>query len=265
VRATSLVAYYGSADGRQFLLRQAVVLAVTALVLCAAFGDGRIDLAIARAFFDDARHLFPLTDQWLLETVLHDAARTASAIAALTLLALTATSWITARPARLHARRQSLLFASCACFAAAATVGLLKHFSAHACPWDLAIFGGTATYQPLFGPTVAAQAVHGCSPAAHPLVGYAWLGIGFALLPTARRAAWRVWAAAFALGTLFGAVQMLRGAHFLSHVLWSAWLVWGFDVALVAVCVHLPARLHSVFRLWRPSASNPQAAAGLSQ
>jgi membrane-associated PAP2 superfamily phosphatase len=31
-------------------------------------------------------------------------------------------------------------------------------------------------------------------------------------------------AAALLAGALFGGVQVLRGAHYLSHVLWSAWL-----------------------------------------
>jgi membrane-associated PAP2 superfamily phosphatase len=256
MRSTNVIEYYGSDDGRQFLLRQTLVLAVSALVLCALFGDGRLDLAITSWFFDDVRHGFPLTDQWLLKTVLHDAARTTSAVAALALLGLTVTSWITAQPKRIHAHRRTLLFASGACFASAAFVGILKHYSTHACPWDLALFGGTAIYQPLFGAPAAAQAVHGCSPAAHPLVGYAWLGVGFAFLPIGRHAAWRAWAVAFALGTLFGIVQILRGAHFLSHVLWSAWMVWGVNVLLLMGCVHLPTRLHVRDRIWRQAASN---------
>jgi membrane-associated PAP2 superfamily phosphatase len=28
------------------------------------------------------------------------------------------------------------------------------------------------------------------------------------------------------MGVLMGMVQVMRGAHFLSHVLWSGWLVW---------------------------------------
>jgi membrane-associated PAP2 superfamily phosphatase len=28
-------------------------------------------------------------------------------------------------------------------------------------------------------------------------------------------------------------VQIARGAHFVSHVLWSAWIVWGVNVALL--------------------------------
>jgi membrane-associated PAP2 superfamily phosphatase len=253
MRSRGLVEYYGSEDGRQFLLRQAVALAVSAAAICAVFGDGRVDLAISRRFFDDAQHVFPLTNLWLLKIVLHDAARTASALAALALLMLTAASWVTTRPQRLYAQRQTLLLAAGTCFAAAAAVSVLKHFSSHACPWDLALFGGTAIYQPLFGAPAATEAVHGCSPAAHPLVGYAWLGVGFALLPTARRTAWRAWALALALGTLFGVVQVLRGAHFPSHVLWSAWVVWGVDVVLITTCLHLPARMRFGDRLWRPA------------
>lgn len=240
-----MIQFYGSAHGRRFLLRQTAGLVVGAVALCAMFGDGRLDLVITRWFFDDVRHVFPLTDQWLLKAVLHDAARTTAALAALALLGVTATSWITTRPRLVHAHRQTLLFATGVCFASAAMVGALKHFSAHACPWDLTIFGGTATYQPLFGPAVAAQSVRGCLPAAHPLVGYAWLGVGFALLPIARHMARRTWTVAFALGTLFGFVQIIRGAHFLSHVLWSAWLVWGIDVMSLVALVHVAALLRS--------------------
>jgi membrane-associated PAP2 superfamily phosphatase len=248
-----MIRYYGSNDGRRFLLRQTVALAVSAVALCAVFGDGRLDLAVTGWFFDDVRRAFPLTNGWLLKTLLHDAARTTSAVAALALLGLTAASWITTRPSRIHAHRRTLLFVSTACFLSAAVVGTLKHFSGHACPWDLELFGGTAIYQPLFGPAVATQNVHGCLPAAHPLAGFAWLGIGFALLPAASDRARRAWAVAFALGMLFGAVQIARGAHFLSHVLWSAWIVWCVDIIFLVVLVRLPARVRDGLRLWRPA------------
>ena len=138
-----------------------------------------------------------------------------------------------------------LSFTAIAMLAAAAIVGALKHFSSHACPWDLAVFGGSAVYQPLLGAPVAAPGVDGCFPAAHPLAGYAWLAVGFALYSSARRRSWQSWALAFGLGTLFGVVQIARGAHFLSHVLWSAWVVWGVNVALLAACRYLPARRYA--------------------
>jgi membrane-associated PAP2 superfamily phosphatase len=205
-------------------------------------GNGRLDLAIERWFFDDARQIFPLTNQWLLKTVLHDAARATSAVAALALLGITATSWVTSQLRTVRAHREALLFTSVATLAAAATVGALKHFSSHACPWDLALFGGSAVYHPLLVAHAAVPNVAGCFPAAHPLTGYAWLALGFAQYPTAPRRAWRSWAAAFAFGTLFGGVQVVRGAHFLSHVLWSAWIVWGVNVGLLGAAVYWTAQ-----------------------
>jgi membrane-associated PAP2 superfamily phosphatase len=87
------------------------------------------------------------------------------------------------------------------------------------------------------------SAVRGCLPAAHPLTGYGWLGVGFVLYPTARNRARQAWCLAFAAGTACGFVQVARGAHFLSHVLWSAWLVSAVNVAILAACA---ARVHDL-------------------
>ncbi len=242
MHAPSLVDFYDSDAGRRLLLRHAEMLALAAIVLCAAFGDGRVDLTVSHWFFDETRNSFPLTNQWLLKVVLHDAARVAGALAALTLLGVAVTAWSASGPKSLHERRQALLYAASACLAGAAAVGILKHFSAHACPWDLALFGGTAAYQPLFSGAAGPLLVRGCSPAAHPLVGYAWIGVGFAMAASGRRGAWLAWAVALALGTGFGIVQVVRGAHFLSHILWSAWTVWAVNVTLLALWTYSPRR-----------------------
>src|SRR5262245_58310052 len=178
-RAMSFLDFYRSRGGQRFLLYQAMALAAGAIALSLSVGDGHVDLTIARWFFDDARRIFPLTNQWLLKTLLHDAARTMSAAAALALLALTVTTWIKPPLEAVRAHRDALLFTSIATVASVAIVGALKHFSSHACPWDLAIFGGSVAYHPLLGVDAAASQVDGCFPAAHPLAGYAWLAVGF--------------------------------------------------------------------------------------
>jgi membrane-associated PAP2 superfamily phosphatase len=233
--------FYRSRVGRRVLLYHGMALAAGVIALILGLGDGRVDLSIARWFFDDVRRAFPLSNQWLLKTLLHDTARTTSVIAAFALVGLTATSCVTRQLRAVRAHRDALLFVSIAMLAAVVTVGAFKHFSSHGCPWSLAIFGGSATYHPLLGPHAAATEVAGCFPAAHPLTGYAWLAVGFALYPIARRRAWQAWAVAFGLGTLFGGVQIARGAHFLSHVLWSAWVVWGVNLALLALDSYWPA------------------------
>jgi len=39
-------------------------------------------------------------------------------------------------------------------------------------------------------------------------------------------------AAAWLIGLAAGAVQVARGAHFASHVLWTAWLAWSVTLLL---------------------------------
>jgi membrane-associated PAP2 superfamily phosphatase len=246
MHAVSVLDFYRSSDGRRVLLYQALALAAGAIALSLGLGDGRLDLTISRWFFDDTRRIFPLTNQWLLKTILHDAARTVSVIGALALLGLTIASCVTPKPRAIRARREVLLFISIAALGAAALVGALKHLSSHACPYDLAIFGGSAVFHPLLGAAAATASSGGCFPAAHPLTGYAWLAVGFALYPSARRRAWQAWALAFAVGTGLGGVQVVRGAHLLSHVLWSAWTVWAFNLALLGASLYWPARRRAV-------------------
>lgn len=242
MKAVTFLDFYRSRDGRRALLYQAVALAFSAIALSMLLGNGRLDLAIERWFFDYAQGSFPLRNQWLLKTVLHDGARMVSAVAALTLLGVAVTSWVTRQPRALRTHRGAVLYTAIAALVASAIVGLAKHFSSHACPWDLAIFGGTAPYHPLLAAHAAAPNIDGCFPAAHPLAGYAWLAVGFALYPIARRRAWQAWAVALVLGTLFGSVQIARGAHFLSHVVWTAWIVWGVNVALLGLACALRER-----------------------
>jgi membrane-associated PAP2 superfamily phosphatase len=228
--------HYRSEAGRRFLRAQSVWL-VVALAVLAVFNVTDLDRALTRQFFDSAQQSFPWTDNWWLKKALHDYARTASAICAVTVLGLTTVAWFGPRGLSwLRARRHELAFVALASLGSSLLVGVLKHFSAHACPWALTEFGGTNVYAHLFGAVQSAPGMQGCFPAAHPLSGYAWLCVAFVLYPRfGAKVAWSWWATAFALGTVFGIVQIMRGAHFLSHVLWTAWLVWAADVALVAL------------------------------
>ena len=65
-----------------------------------------------------------------------------------------------------------------------------------------------------------------CFPAGHASTGFAFMGGFFALRTQAPGMAGLWLAVALAAGLLFGGVQQLRGAHFMSHTLWTAWLCW---------------------------------------
>ncbi|HEX2529920.1 MAG TPA: phosphatase PAP2 family protein [Burkholderiaceae bacterium] len=119
---------------------------------------------------------------------------------------------------------------------------VVKSNSIHACPWNLQRYGGSAPYLRLFE-TLPAQAAAGhCFPAGHAS-GALWLA-AFAVfwLPDRPRLA----AAAFAVGLMpgiaLGWVQQMRGAHFLTHTLWSIWLS-SLVIAILARLLYAPAQV----------------------
>jgi membrane-associated PAP2 superfamily phosphatase len=102
-------------------------------------------------------------------------------------------------------------------------IGLWKARSALHCPWDVDRYGGAAPYLRLLDGVPAGWSNGACFPAGHASSAL-WLA-AFCVwwLPQAPRKAAAVFAAGLAAGFALGWVQQLRGAHFLSHTLWSVW------------------------------------------
>lgn len=139
-------------------------------------------------------------------------------------------------------------------------VAYLKTRTGIDCPWDLQRYGGTRPWLSPFAARPAALGRAACFPAAHAAAGYAWVALYFACAaagPSLRRMRHVGLAYGLGLGIVFGAVQQLRGAHFLSHDLWALTLCW--LVAAVSARVWLPAQLRS------PAATQSDARMGPPQ
>lgn len=178
-----------------------------------------LDLAIAR--LAGGAEGFALRHHWLLTDVLHDGGRRLSWLLA---LVLCAGVWLPFGPLVRLGSSERLRLAGGA-LAAAFAVTALKRLSPVSCPWDLDTFGGVAHFVPHWRWIPDGGAGH-CFPAGHAASGFSFFGGWFAFrdvdLPTAR--AWL--ASALGIGLLFGLAQQARGAHFLSHTLWTAWICW---------------------------------------
>ncbi|MFZ2388297.1 MAG: phosphatidic acid phosphatase, partial [Polaromonas sp.] len=66
----------------------------------------------------------------------------------------------------------------------------------------------------------------GCFPAGHASAGFAFIGGFFAFRHAVPKTAWRWFAGAMLIGLIFGLAQQVRGAHYMSHTLWTAWFCW---------------------------------------
>lgn len=180
-----------------------------------------LDLPAAQWFGGPAG--FPLKDHWLLTTVLHDSARRLAWTLAL-LLCLGV--WFPVGGLKHLGFRRRLQLAVTT-LVAVTVVSSLKAVSATSCPWSLADFGGVAHYMPHWAGLLQRDGGSGgCFPAGHASCGFAFVGGYFAFRHDRPALAWRWLAAAVLVGLLLGLAQQMRGAHFMSHTLWTGWICW---------------------------------------
>lgn len=204
------------------------VLAAAGLLL--AWDASGLDLALA-ARAGNAQG-FPLRDHWLLEGVLHRGARAAGWLLA---LALALGVWWPLGPLR-RLERWARLRLVCATFAAALAVSALKAASPASCPWDLQAFGGVAHATSHWSLAPDGGSGH-CFPAGHAATGFSFVSgyFSFRTEDPALAGAWLAWA--LCPGLVLGVAQQLRGAHFMSHTLWTAW-----------VCLAVAGAVHVAWR-----------------
>ena len=197
-----------------------VAQSLLALVPVLAWDASGLDLPLERWFGNT--HGFALMHAWWLEQVLHaDARNLAWVFVAILMLAIwRPPRWLAALP---RGDRAGLVVGI---LLAALVMQGLKHLSHTSCPWDLAEFGGRAHYVPHWLWGVPDGGAGHCFPAGHASTAFSFLAGWFWLRAAAPRVA-RIWlATSLVLGLALGGVQMVRGAHYLSHVLWAGWFCW---------------------------------------
>ncbi len=183
-----------------------------------------IDTQLALAMFDQNSMAFPLRDTWWTATFSHVIVKRW-----LTLLAgaaCLAALWDRVRPfpSLTQPARLGLRLVALSALAVPAGIAMLKRVSASHCPWDLAAFGGTEAYVRLFDAAVQGAPAGHCMPAGHASSALWLIALAAFWLPHQPRKACVVFGVALGAGFALGWVQQLRGAHFLSHTLWSMWI-----------------------------------------
>jgi membrane-associated PAP2 superfamily phosphatase len=197
--------------------RRDIVVTMIATFALLAWDLSGADLLAVRQFGDG--HGFAWRDAWLTRTVLHQGGR------ALAWAALAALAVHMLRPTRNGApqrERRRWFLAACTCL----FVPALKRASRTSCPWDLAEFGGVASYVSHWSWGRDDGGAGHCFPSGHAVAAFAFFS-GYFMLRTQRPILARLWLTAVLLiGAAFGLAQLSRGAHYPSHTLWSAWMCW---------------------------------------
>lgn len=171
---------------------------------------------------------FPLTGNYWLSKVLHTGARQASTVVfiAMWLLALL---WPATGHAQLGTRKQRVWLLTGMTLSLILISGL-KSVSTVSCPWDLSEFGGAASYVSHWRLGQVDGGGGRCFPGGHVSSAFAYLALlpSLLLAPLAstRTRARTALVAVVVIGMALGLTQTVRGAHYPSHTLWTAWLCW---------------------------------------
>jgi membrane-associated PAP2 superfamily phosphatase len=201
---------------------------IAALGLLLAFDGSGLDLLLARPWAN--AHGFPLRDNWLLSSVLHDGARRLAWLPALWLIIGV---WKPTGVLRRLGQPQRVQWAGTTLLALLA-IAVLKHVSRSSCPWDLAEFGGHAGWVSHWAFGILDGGPGRCFPAGHASAAFAFIS-GYFVLRDVSPVQARGWLiGALLMGLVLGAAQQLRGAHFMSHTLWTAWLCWAIALLVDA-------------------------------
>jgi len=186
------------------------------MMLVLAWELSGLDLAVVRLF--GVPDGFLLRNHWLYSGLLHEGIRQ---LAWLVLILLIVSIPAATRLGLDRARQWRWLLAA---VLISILVPGIKQISSTSCPWSLAEFGGTASYVPHWLAGVTDGGPGKCFPSGHVVNAFAFLP-GWALYREDRkRLAAGVLLGVMAVGLLAGLTQIVRGAHYPSHIMWSAWL-----------------------------------------
>lgn len=209
---------------RKFWLLHAVLPAALFALLVAVIIAAHLDLRTADAvFFDWKAGRWIGAGSWWAADLIHIGGRNFVVLVALCALLAVAASFARESLRRL---RRGATFIVLGILLSTGVVGLLKSVTNVDCPWDLQRYGGTRPYITLFADRPDQLPHARCFPGAHSSSGFALMCFYFLLRDTRRHAARMALAGGLLAGLVFSLGQQARGAHFLSHDLTSAVLVW---------------------------------------
>jgi membrane-associated PAP2 superfamily phosphatase len=221
---------------RAFYARHAILPTVVALAMLALIALSGLDWRLSDLFFDAGAKVFPLRDHPFLEIGLH---RIAKHVVVVFAAGMAVVAFVSLFSRRLAAWRRVLWFVVASMALSSASVSLLNAVTGKHCPYDLEAYGGSAPYVGLFDALPPGVAPGHCWPGGHATTGFSLFALYFAAgwLGRRRSARWLLGAAA-ALGFGVGLSRVAQGAHFASHIIWSALLCWLITLALYLLMLH---------------------------
>jgi membrane-associated PAP2 superfamily phosphatase len=203
--------------------------AIFAALLVWLMGAGG-DAWLTAQFWDPQTRSFPWRHDETLKLWLHTSVKPpVVALGIATLLALIASFGNN----RLRPYHKLLAYCVLSMVLGSGVISLLKSGSCQSCPYDLLEYGGKNPHIGLFDAIPIGAVLGKCWPGAHAATAFSLFGYYFAARTLGwQRRAQAVLAFIVVFGLVLSLTQVARGAHFLSHQVWTAAIDWTIAIGL---------------------------------
>lgn len=211
-----------TAERRRFLWLHAAAPALVFATVAAALELTSFDRRVAELLVADGRGWLG-ADAWWANQLLHAGGK--DLVVAIGVVAL-GVAVVSRFSGALRPWGRSALYVAATLAFGAGTVSLLKDATNVDCPRDLSLFGGSRPYVRLLEDKPDDLPAGKCWPGGHSSGAFGLFGLYFVARERHRSLARAALFGILGLGTLFAFGQWSRGAHFVSHDLWSAAICW---------------------------------------
>lgn len=207
-----------------FALSTLIALIASAIAFAALAQFTDIDLWLADLYYDPVQRKFPWEKAWFARDFMHRYLK--NFIVGFGLLTIAATLIDLAYPLfrKSPLRRLQWRFVALASMLEPLLVCSLKASSKLHCPVAIDRYGGRAPLLRLFDAVPPDWHPGHCFPAGHASAGMWLSALAVFWLPAHPRKALTIFVGGLAVGLTMGWVQQMRGMHFLTHTLATAWL-----------------------------------------
>jgi membrane-associated PAP2 superfamily phosphatase len=181
-----------------------------------------VDAYLADFFYEMEDNQWRLKNAWVTSVLIHKGGKNISILFLIIAISLWVASY---KFSSFNTWKYPLHYLMVASLLGVLLVGAGKALGNVSCPWDFSRYGGSLEYISLLEQLWVRNGRH-CFPAGHASSGFAWVSLYF--FGRHFHSIWR-WSGlvlALCLGVIFGVSQQLRGAHFISHDLWSFGTCW---------------------------------------
>ena len=207
----------------RFWLTHAALPALLLLILTLLLEFTEFDVLLANRFFDFENRRWIAGESWWANQLLHKTGRDFIALIALVSLLGFSLSWSSRY---LRPYRRACGYALLCILLSTGLVFFGKKYSNVDCPWDLAMYNGNRPYVHIFSDKPDNIDRGRCFPGGHSSGAFSLLFLYFLFRDKNRRRAIAGLGFALLLGSLYAYGQWVRGAHFISHDIWSAFIAW---------------------------------------